>query len=268
METFAFNASINAINYLDLSLYFLGYAKLDHQWHGEASAIPVNRLYIPKSGEANIGVGNQTIIMRPGHAYLIPAETPMDFRCDGKMEKLYFHFNLFRPDRYDALGALNKIFEIPCDSSLYDRLYSRGVNGDISDTFVIKALFYDIIAQFQSRYNLINEHIPVYSKTVLNTIAYIQENLSASLHLENLARHCYVSRSTLTEMFRKEVGISLGKYIDDQLIASAQRQLSQSSSTIGQISHSLGYSSQCYFSRRFKQVCGMTPQVYRARNKI
>jgi two-component system response regulator YesN len=64
------------------------------------------------------------------------------------------------------------------------------------------------------------------------------------------------------------VGISLGKYIDDQLIASAQRQLSQTQASIGQISNALGYSNQCYFSRRFKQISGMTPQAYRAKNKI
>lgn len=267
METYAFSAAIKAMNFLDLSIYFYGYAKLDHQWHGQNSALPVDRLYIPKSGTAVIGVGPQKLEMRAGYAYLIPAETPMDFVCEGEMEKLYFHFNLFRSDRYDALSGLNRIYEIPYPVEAYEPLFRQGMNGEIWDTMIIKAQFYDILARFQKAYNLISEHIPVYSKTVLNTIAYIQENLSATLHLEDLAKRCYVSRSTLTDVFRKEVGISLGKYIDDQLIASAQRQLCQSSASIGQISNSLGYSNQCYFSRRFKQICGMTPQVYRARNK-
>ena len=268
METFPFKAAINGMNFLDLSIYTFAFAKLDHQWHGEDSASPVNRIYIPKDGTAVIGVGSQQFRMKAGYAYLVPAETPMTFHCDAQMEKLYFHFSLFRSDRYDALSGLNRIYEIPYPTEAYAPLFQHGMNGDIGDTMIIKAQLYNLLARFQTQYNLISEHIPVYSKTVLNTISFIQENLSATLHLEDLAKRCYVSRSTLTEVFRKEVGISLGKYIDDQLIASAQRQLSQTPASIGQISNSLGYSNQCYFSRRFKQICGMTPQTYRARNKI
>ena len=268
METFSFKAAIKGMNFLDLAIYTYAFAKLDHQWHGSDSASPVNRIYIPKDGSAVIGVGSEEFRMKAGYAYLVPAETPMNFYCDGQMEKIYFHFSLFRPDRYDALSGLNKIYEIPYPIEAYAPLFQQGMNGDIADAMIIKAQFYDLLARFQSTYNLISEHIPVYSKTVLNTIAYIQENLSATLHLEDLAKRCYVSRSTLTELFRKEVGISLGKYIDDQLIASAQRQLSQTQASIGQISNALGYSNQCYFSRRFKQISGITPQIYRARNKI
>jgi AraC-like DNA-binding protein len=192
----------------------------------------------------------------------------MDFHCDCEMEKLYFHFNLFRPNHYDALEGLSKIYTLPFPIQSYDMIYRHGTTGNFADAMVVKALLYDLLSQFQQAYNLISEEIPVYSRNIRIAITYIQENLSATLRLEDIAKLCFVSRSTLTELFRKEVGTSLGKYIDDQLISAAQRQLSQTTQSIGQISNALGYSSQCYFSRRFKQMCGMTPQVYRARNKI
>ena len=268
METFAFHPAINRINYLDLSIYFYGFAKLDHQWHGDKCALPANRLYIPKSGEAEISVGQQNVTMRPGCAYLVPADLPMDFHCDGQMEKLYFHFNIFRPDRYDVLSGLKEIYQIPFPVDRYERLFQHGQIGSMGDTMMIKAAIYDMLSQFQKRYQIIDEEVPKYSKIVLSAITYIQENLSAGLHLEDLAKHTFVARSTLADVFRKEVGVSLGKYIDDQLIASAQRQLSQTGNSIGQISANLGYSNQCYFSRRFKQMSGVTPQAYRTRNKV
>ena len=268
MEVSAFTATVRKINYLDLEIYDFSSAVIDPKWNGEPSLLPVNRLYLPKSGTAFIGVGEQKVTMRPGSAYLIPAGIPMDHRCDTYMEKLYFHFNLFRPDRYDILLGSKSIYEIPFTDEQRERLARHADSGTIYDSFIVNSILYDLLAQFQRKYNLISEHIPIYSKTVMGTITYIHENLSANLRLEDLAKNNFVSRSTLTEQFRKEVGISLGKYIDDQLIAAAQRKLSQTNHSIGEISNSLGYSNQCYFSRRFKQMCGMTPQLYRLRNKI
>jgi len=267
MDVNCYTATIRRINYLNLEIYDFSSARLDPKWHGDHSVLPVNRLYLPKSGTAYIAVGENKIHMRPGMAYLIPAGASMDHRCDTTMDKLFFHFNLYKPDRYDALFGFNAIYEIPLEPEQLERLYCHADAGTIYNSFIIKSILYDLLARFQHKYNLISEHIPIYSKTVMSTIAYIHENLSANLRLEDLAKHSFVSRSTLTEQFRKEVGTSLGKYIDDQLIAAAQRELSQSNRSIGEISNALGYSNQCYFSRRFKQMCGMTPQLYRIRTK-
>ena len=268
MDINCFTATIRRINYLDLEVYDFSSAKLDKSWRAVNSVLPTNRLYLPKSGIANIEVNEQKIIMRPGTAYLIPAGTPMSCHCDTTMDKLFFHFNLYKPDRYDVLYGANAIYEIPLQTEQLECIYRHAGAGTIFDSFIVKSILYDLLAQFQRKYNLISEHIPIYSRMVMGTITYIHENLSACLCLEDLAKHNFVSRSTLTEVFRKEVGISLGKYIDDQLISSAQRQLSQTNRSIGEISSSLGYSNQCYFSRRFKQMCGMTPQLYRVRTKI
>lgn len=267
MKIRKFNTALKRINYLELAVYYIGQAQLDQAWHGKSSALPVNRLYFAGSGEAFIGIDGKYEALEPGFVYLVPVGTPMDFYCDGNMEKIYVHFNLFRPDHYDSLDGLNQIYRIPFSAQEYENLQLHAARGNFADTLIVKDVLYQTLAQFQEHYSIIDEHVPIYSKSVMNTIAYVQENLSANLHLEDLAKHAYVSRSTLTELFRKEVGVSLGKYIDDQLIAAAQRELSQTTRSIGEISNSLGYSNQCYFSRRFKQICGKTPQLYRTQNK-
>ena len=95
------------------------------------------------------------------------------------------------------------------------------------------------------------------------TIRYIQSNLSARLSVQMLAERLFVSKSFLSDKFRGEVGVPLGKYIDDQLMASAQWQLLRTDASIGEISNNLGFCDQFYFSRRFKQLCGETPLQYR-----
>jgi AraC family transcriptional regulator of arabinose operon len=120
----------------------------------------------------------------------------------------------------------------------------------------------------QKAYGFAQEPFPNYSEYVMDTINYINQNLSASLKVEDLAKRLFVSRSFLAEQFRKEVGVSIGRYIDDQLMTEAQWRLGQSSDSIMQISQALGYGDQCYFSRRFKQLTGMSPQLYRKRHRI
>ena len=102
---------------------------------------------------------------------------------------------------------------------------------------------------------------------VLKTIDFINGHISAKLRIKELADRLFVSRTYLTERFRKETGVSLGKYIDDRLMQEAQLRLCRTEDSIYTISLDLGFSDQCYFSRRFKQLCGLTPQQYRSQNR-
>ena len=92
---------------------------------------------------------------------------------------------------------------------------------------------------------------------------YIQHNLSAVLQVNELAQRRFVSKTYLERCFREEVGLSVGRYIDEQLMRMARWWLSQTSHSITAISQLLGYSDPCYFSRRFRQLMGITPLAYR-----
>ena len=106
-----------------------------------------------------------------------------------------------------------------------------------------------------------------YSRLVTDTIAYIRDNLSSQLRLDNLASISFVSKSQLRNKFRSETGITLGRYIDEQLILEAQRRLCQTEDAISKISFDLGFCDQFYFSNRFSRRCGIAPQVYRKRTR-
>jgi len=72
----------------------------------------------------------------------------------------------------------------------------------------------------------------------------------------------------MEKLFRKEVGVSVGQYIDDQLMRTAQERLDQTNDSIAKISQSLGFADSYYFSRRFKQLCGITPLRYRRLRRL
>jgi AraC family transcriptional regulator of arabinose operon len=268
MFTTSYIATKNTLNSLNPDISCFGYAELDQKWHGQNVIRTYNRLYLVESGVGYLKQDDTLITMRPGYAYLIPAGLCTDHWCDTVMTKLYFHFNLFRPDHYDLFYFSQTIMEVPVSSQTLEDLHKHGKGLHFADSMITKYYFFQILTEMQKAYGFAQEPFPNYSEYVMDTINYINQNLSASLKVEDLAKRLFVSRSFLAEQFRKEVGVSIGRYIDDQLMTEAQWRLGQSSDSIMQISQALGYGDQCYFSRRFKQLTGMSPQLYRKRHRI
>ena len=64
----------------------------------------------------------------------------------------------------------------------------------------------------------------------------------------------------------RELGMTVGQYIDDRLLVEARSMLCHSDQEISQISAALGFSDQFYFSNKFKARTGYTPLQYRKVN--
>ena len=87
------------------------------------------------------------------------------------------------------------------------------------------------------------------------------------LTLKEICDALYTSKSTLSSRFRDEVGMSIGKYIDYRVMISAECDLTSSERSILEISDSLGFCDQFYFSRRFKEKHGLSPREFRKNTK-
>lgn len=107
-----------------------------------------------------------------------------------------------------------------------------------------------------------------YSEFVVKTIEYIRKNLSIQLSGSFLSDRLFVSESFLLKKFKLEVGITLGKYIDDLVFFKAENLLLTTRLSIGEISNLLGFCDQFYFSRRFSEKYGEAPQRYRKKMQL
>lgn len=92
---------------------------------------------------------------------------------------------------------------------------------------------------------------------------YIREHLLTNLSVDQMAKDLFVSRSYLSTKFKKETGMTLSSYIQEQQIACAKEFLKNTNNSILDISIYLGFSSQGYFQNVFKKHTGMTPKEYR-----
>lgn len=101
-----------------------------------------------------------------------------------------------------------------------------------------------------------NEHIT-------KAVQYIYDHLEDKISLNDITRELGISASYLSRIFRQTIGMSVNQFIIDIKTKQASHYLLDSTLSIEQIAHHLGYTDQYYFSRLFKQKFGISPQKYR-----
>ncbi len=94
----------------------------------------------------------------------------------------------------------------------------------------------------------------------------IEENYASNLKLEEYARLASMSLSTFKRVFRKNFGISPGKWLLSRKLHLAQKLLKQSGKNINEISFQCGFESSSHFIRVFKKEFGKTPHKFRTLN--
>lgn len=67
----------------------------------------------------------------------------------------------------------------------------------------------------------------------------------------------------MSELFKKEMGISMNEYINNVRIIHACSEIRLTKAPIGQIAENCGFTDQNYFTKVFKKITGNTPTKYR-----
>ena len=100
------------------------------------------------------------------------------------------------------------------------------------------------------------------SKPIIESMDYIYEHLNTRITIDNLCKETGLSRAYLSRLFKKETGETINRYILLKKIETAKSMLEYSSYPISEISSALAFPSQSYFTKVFKDECGITPSQW------
>ena len=104
-----------------------------------------------------------------------------------------------------------------------------------------------------------------YNTTLLQCVAYIDENFRKPLSLTTLSRKFGLSRSSFCSVFPKFTGMPLRKYIAHKRIKEAQALIrSNPEKSLSLIAAEVGYRDNSTFYRNFAQITGLAPSKYKA----
>lgn len=264
------NVSYELFKYLssiDMEISVAEYAHLDTAWCAEGIASPFTRIYMILSGKAYIKDKFEEIEMTSGNVYIIPAYHEFSYRCEDEAEKVYFHISMPMPGKFDAMAVVDKFVVIKKEQGYVERTEGLVKNRDIKAAFELKSMLYEIAAICIKSHNSSVQPI-VYSRLIMRAFEYIDRNLSVSLQVEEVADALFVSPSKLQKLFKKEVGMSVGKYVDNCLMLYAEKELRCGNKSISEISEKLGFCDRFYFSRLFSASYGLPPARYRKQVRI
>jgi len=93
--------------------------------------------------------------------------------------------------------------------------------------------------------------------------AYIQENYSHDISLDDVSRAVNISPYYFSKVFKDEAGENFIEYLTRIRVEKAKELLEKPDLSIKAISSLCGYSDPNYFSRLFKKQTDMTPREYR-----
>ena len=247
---------------LDLRLYKAEYVLLDQRWRAEQVKSPFTRLYFVKEGHGYLKTDDAVIELLPNRVYLIPAECDFAYSCT-TLEKLFFHLSVITFEGYDLLSPLGKIYELPYAPEEWEELARCVASDSYYDALRLKLRLLRVLVQMKETFSFQEQRRGEYSPLITEVLCYVQEHASVSLKVTELSKQYFVSESKLRNLFLKEMGLPIGKYIDDMVFLRAKQLLADRSLAISQISARLGFCDQFYFSRRFKEKFGRTPSSFR-----
>ena len=253
----------NSINYLTLNISEIRYAILDSAWRRDCIRESISRIYYVLSGTGYLKYDDKVVTMTPGNIYVIPAGLECGYWCDDHMEKLYLHVNVLRYDNYDLLSDIKDCLVFEDRMEEIEDMIRQWRRADYYSMMFIRTNAYRLICEAMERVGADSWKNEAYSLMVKRCIEYVDKNLKSGLSATEIASELFVSESRLRKVFRQEVGVPIGKYINDRVLSAAELQLRYSDRSIKTISEGLGFCDQFYFSRMFARQYGMSPVNYR-----
>ncbi len=138
--------------------------------------------------------------------------------------------------------------------------YLEGLTSEkeLADLFRQVSIHYFDLVQSEEQKSL--------SKPVASAVRFIGRNLYGSFSVEAVANSVGLERHYFSGLFAKQMGVSPGKYILLRKIEESKRLLMFTDISVTEVAESLGFFDTAHFSRRFKEVYGVSPTGMRRRD--
>lgn len=100
------------------------------------------------------------------------------------------------------------------------------------------------------------------SELLEQLLAYVEQHLSERITLSDAAHQFFVSESTITQLFRKKMGVSFYRFITQRRLITA-KSLIEKGISLNHVAAQSGFGDYSVFYRAFKQEYGISPRQFR-----
>ena len=103
----------------------------------------------------------------------------------------------------------------------------------------------------------------IWNPHLKKAVIYIESHYHNAITLKDIMRSVALSHSSLTQLFKKELGMTPIKYVWHHRIVVAEKLLVCTNLPIQEIASKCGFQTAQHFSRKFEESHGCTPTAFR-----
>lgn len=163
-------------------------------------------------------------------------------------------FLLTQVDRHSSiLRNLKQLLAGEADADLADKLRDAGLI-----TAILTELFAGTVSSHDPKEG--QKKCAPYLRELKH---YIDHHLERSLKLEDLEKHCHMSKYRICHEFSNAFGLPPIKYLNKKRLETAENLLLSTEKKVHEIALETGYENTNHFIHLFKKEYGTTPQAYR-----
>ncbi|MBE5892773.1 MAG: AraC family transcriptional regulator [Lachnospiraceae bacterium] len=220
------------------------------------------------SGEGTIVLNGKQYHVKAGDLYLLPPGMDQLYYSDKEnpWEKIWFNAQGTLVNSMLREYNPQKLVVFPgADGREYmERIQEIGRNDQYSaaEKHRKAALVFHELMQYLYDWSHMQDEM--YGKETLLVKNYLDSHLTQNVPLKTLAEMVYLSESQVVRIFKRDVGKTPHEYSLDLKLEQARTLLRNTRQRVREISDSLGFCDEHYFSYIFKKKCGMTPLEYRS----
>lgn len=259
------NDLLNIFDHLKMKIEEAQFVRVWPFWSDIVAFYPYNRLYLITDGYANLYLKDKTILLKPDHLYFIPQHTVVKGECD-IFGHYYCHFEIEAPFS-DITNFVHFSEEVPADKE--DRaLFEKIIRNFPCDTpqklFTVHGAFQLLFSKLLDQ----TAYIDTEKTRFIPVLKYINMNYQKSISLDDLAGVMSLNTGYFCSLFKKTFQVSPWQYVINTRLNKASLLLADNEKSIREISFSVGFEDEFYFSRYFKKKFGISPLAYRNKSKM
>ena len=163
------------------------------------------------------------------------------------------------PGGLPSFYAVNPEKLITCFEQIRDELSKKNADDSRIGAYAYQ-LLHEAMIQFPEK---------VFPKALIRAKDFIDNNFQNAdlMTRKEIANAACVSVSTLTNLFREYLNISIWQAISEKRMENVKQLLTYSNNSIEEIAKECGFSYSYYLAREFKKQFGITPLEYRKKSR-
>ena len=141
--------------------------------------------------------------------------------------------------------------------------YLLSIKADLLKLLVILGRVFHETIKDKPEMQLFNHH----RDAMLQTLKYINDNLTEPLTIESVSRHALLSQSYFSYLFKVLTGQTFVEYLHNERIKRAMELLAATEDRVLNICYACGFNNINHFNRIFKSIVGISPTQFRSSNR-